>query len=208
MPTLTPGQSSDRGASFRRGSSVDPGDLAKWLEGKTLRIAARWAEVLKTSGSSWHDALMPVLRGFSRGLVSFLPGMLTPYRAQVFPLWSECAEIFGSVAARRGLSAGDVIEEFQALREVLIRVFYRSLADELGRGLSLREIVQLNRVLDAGVTRASIGHTDLLFFSLIRGSGAPPPLDADDVKEVCSQIRLLEGEGRRIMAHLARANGT
>ena len=140
---------------------------------------------------------------FCRGLVSFLPGMLGPYRTQIAPLWSECAELFGSVAARRGLSAGEVIEEFQILREVILRLlFERPPAPD--RGLHMRDVLQLNRAVDIGVTQASVGHTDLLFFNLVDGSGGPAPLGRDDMDEVVEQIRTLQEEGSRTMRHMAR----
>ncbi len=133
--------------------------------------------------------------------------MLSPYRTQILPLWSEGAELFGSVAARRGLSAGEVIEEFQMLREIMVRVMFEQPPVDRAHGLRLREVLQLNRTVDIGVTQASVGHTDLLFFSLIHGSGVPTPLGPDDLAEVREQIRALQDEGRRIMRHMARIGG-
>ena len=142
------------------------------------------------------------MRSFCRGLVSFLPGMLSPYRTQILPLWSECAELFGSVAARRGLSAGEVIEEFQILREVILRLAFEQPPDA-DRGLQMRDVLQLNRTVDIGVTQASIGHTDLLFFDLLHGSGGPAPLTRKDKHEIREQIRALREEGARTLRRMA-----
>ncbi|MGI9626138.1 MAG: hypothetical protein ACR2QM_04825 [Longimicrobiales bacterium] len=188
-----------------QGAAIDPIDLAKWLEARCGRIADGWVDALKTARS--NDAVLNSIGpAFANTLVSFLPGVLTPYRHQVEPLWREAATLFGSVAARRGLSAGEVIEEFHELREGLLRLMF----DEppvSGDGLPpLREVLILNRVIDAGVTQASVGHTDLLFFSLIHGSGVPAPMEAHDLEEVRFQLGTMEEEGARIMRILTHAD--
>ena len=111
------------------------------------------------------------------------------------------------MAARRGLSAGEVIEEFQILREIIVRAMFEQPPAGGGRGLRMREVLQLNRTVDIGVTQASVGHTDLLFFSLIHGSGVPTPLGPEDLREVREQIGALQDEGRRIMRNTARIGG-
>lgn len=201
---MTFGQTGDSGPRTAGSSISVPGDLAGWLRERSPGIAERWAEGLLGAHSSWNRANESVVRPFCRGLVSLLPGMLSPYRTQILPLWSEGAELFGSMAARRGLSAGEVIEEFQMLREIIVRMMFERPPPGRGRGLQLREVLQLNRTVDIGVTQASVGHTDLLFFSLIHGSGVPKPLDSDDLGEVREQIRALRDEGCRIMRHMAR----
>lgn len=195
------GDSDPRAAGRSLAVSVD---LAEWLRERSPGIAERWARGLLAVHGSWTRANEPVVRPFCRGLVSLLPGMLGPYRTQILPLWSEGAELFGSTAARRGLSAGEVIEEFQMLREIIVRTMFERPPPGRGRGLRLREVLQLNRTVDIGVTQASVGHTDLLFFSLIHGSGVPKPLGPEDLGEVREQIRALRDEGRRIMRHMAR----
>ena len=181
--------------------------LAEWLDERSSEIAERWAAALRASRSPWSGASVPLLRGFCRAMASLLPGMLSPYRHQIEPLWTECAELFGSVAARWGLSSGEVIEQFHALRELLIRMIFAQPPESFGDDRSLRDLVQLSRALDGGVTQASAGHTDLLFFSAVQGSGVPSPLQPDDLAEVAAQIRLLEAEGRRTMEQLAQAGG-
>lgn len=204
MLNNTFGQTGKPGSRAAASSLSVHGDLAEWLRERSPGIAERWAKGLLGAHSSWTRASGPVVQPFCRGLVSLLPGMLSPYRTQILPLWSEGAELFGSVAARRGLSAGEVIEEFQMLREVIVRMMFENPPAGRGRGLQLREVLQLNRTVDIGVTQASVGHTDLLFFSLIHGSGVPTPLGPEDLDEVRDQVRALKDEGRRIMRHMAR----
>lgn len=200
---MTPGQSGDTQSRPPAPLAVAV-DVAGWIRERSPGIAERWASGLLANGESWATGNRSVARPLCRGLVSFLPGMLGPYREQILPLWSEGAELFGSVAARRGLSAGEVIDEFQLLREVILMMMFERPPGRKGRALPLREVLHLNRALDIGVTRASVGHTDLLFFSLIHDSGVPAPLRADDLKEVCEQIRTLQAEGHRIMGYVAR----
>lgn len=179
-------------------------NLVDWLRERSPGVAERWAEGLLDGGGSWGGDAEKMLRPFCRGLVSFLPGMLTPLRPDIVPLWSECAELYGSVAARRGLSAGEVIEEFHQLREVILRMMFERPPTGSGGKLPFREVLLLNRALDIGTTQASVGHTDLMFFSLIHGSGGPPTLGSREVDEVCEQIRALRVEQHRIIRQMAR----
>ncbi len=166
-------------------------------------IAERWARGLLAGGEAWSGAGEVILRPFCRALVSFLPGMLSAGRNDILPLWSECAELFGSAAARRGLSAGEVIEEFQLLREVILRMMFETPPAGAPGAVPVRDALLLNRTLDIGVTQASVGHTDLLFFSLLNGSGAVEPMNSDELEEVLEQITQLRDEARRTMRHLA-----
>lgn len=197
------GQTGDPGPGIAGRPVAAPVHLAEWLQERAGPISNRWAEGLLTARNSWSRASESLVLPFCRGLVSFLPGMLGPYRTQILPLWSECAELFGSVAARRGLSAGEVIEEFQLLREVIVRLVFEH-PPPGDRGLQMRDVLQLNRAVDIGVTQASVGHTDLLFFSLVHGSGGPAPLSPDERDEVRGQIRALQDEGARTMSYMAR----
>lgn len=204
---MTFGQTGHSGPRAAGRSLPVSGDLADWLRERSPGIAELWAKGLLAARNSRTRANEPLARPFCRGLVSLLPGMLGPYRTQILPIWSEGAELFGSMAARRGLSAGEVIEEFQMLREIIVRMMFEQPPRGAGRALRLREVLQLNRTVDIGVTQASVGHTDLLFFSLIHGSGVPKPLGPDDLGEVREQIGALRDEGRRIMRHMARIGG-
>ena len=62
--------------------------------------------------------------------------------------------------------------------------------------VSLREVLRLNRAIDRGVTHASIGHTDALFFSLFEGSGIPDAPPEDLIAEVRDQLAGIREELR------------
>ena len=203
---MMPGHSHDPGARSAGHGHIRPFGLARWMHEHSPGLAERWAQGLAASDETWSESCESILRPFCRALVSFLPGMISPGRTEILPLWSECAELFGSVAARRGLSAGEVIEEFQLLREVILRMSYEVGAAESPSRAPLTEVLLLNRAIDIGVTQSSVGHTDLLFFSLLHGSGAPDPLGPEDLREVLDQIGQLRDEGRRALRHVLQAD--
>ena len=182
-------------------------ELARWLRGHEERLRSRWVAGV----SSRRDGLGPEVRDlldeFVRVLLPFLPAFLGPYREQVEPLWQRTAELYGSVAAMRGLAAGEVIEEFQLLREELIRLFFdEPPVRELDR-LTLRDVLRVNRILDLGVTHASVGHTDDLFFALFQGSGVPHSLSDQQAREVRAQLDGVAGEFRDVMRILEERHG-
>ena len=147
------------------------------------------------------DDLTVVTRDFTRHLVRFLPWMLGPYRDTVEPLWIRGSELFGSVAAKRGLAAGEVIEEFQLLRELVIRDLYRDPPLGGRLPLSLREVLRLNRGIDRGVTHASVGHTDAMFFQFFEMDGGTASPEEDLLGEVREQLRVMSEELDALVGH-------
>jgi hypothetical protein len=127
-------------------------------------------------------------------LVELLPVCLGPLRDQAEPLWLQATELFGSLSAQRGLAAGEVIEELQILREAIIRLMWADPPSMSSSRIALREALRLNRVLDRGVTQASVGHTDALFFALFQGSGVPEHLTDDVRYELRQQLQTIHRE--------------
>lgn len=179
---------------------LEPVELADWVESRLRRIGGRWAQEMDRRGSLGEGAVREVMGEFLDVLVSFLPALVGGQRELAEPLWAQAAELFGALGARRGLAAGEVVEEFQILREAVIRLLYQD--PPLGGRvpLSLREVLRLNRAIDRGVTHASIGHTDALFFALFEGSGIPDAPPADElVQEVRTQLDGIRSELRRCL---------
>ena len=195
-PSIRPQPSSSRQPPpSRRQRKIDPTEVSDWLEARLERISRRWLDDVHRRYDVPTAGINGLLEEFLTHLVAFLPALLGPHREEVEPLWARAAELFGATAARRGLAAGEVIEEFQVLREAVIRTLYQD-PPLNGRGrLSLREVLRLNRAIDRGVTHSSVGHTDALFFSLFEGSGIPDsPPTAEMVQEVRSQLEELRDE--------------
>ncbi len=185
------------GPSFASSSRASPSPttrrLSTWLLCHTEPLTEYWlTEVLNRA--SMDQGMERLLGRFLRVLVSMLPRAVGHERAHVAPLWRRAAELYGSLGAQRGLAAGDIVEEFQILREGVIRLLFE--APLVGRDaqFSLTGALQLNRFLDSGVTHASIGHTDALFFALFQGSGVPKVPTKELVTEVEEQLQAVEEE--------------
>ena len=59
-----------------------------------------------------------IVERFAELLVRLLPLMLGPHRDQIAPIWDRTSELYGAIAAKRGLAAGEAIEELHLLRAV------------------------------------------------------------------------------------------
>jgi len=182
---------------------VTPAEFADWMEERLPRLVGRWHREILNRYSQSSRGVNGLLEEFLTLLASFLPALLGPHRDQVEPVWIRTSELFGAVAARRGLAAGEVIEELQILREAVIRLLYQDPPLGGRHRLSLREVLRLNRALDTGVTHASVGHTDAMFFSLFEGSGIPDsPPTAELKAELRTQLDGIRGELREILGRV------
>lgn len=182
---------------------LDPTEVARWIDESSDRLVERWLADVRARGASWNPRVEKLLRRFFGLLVRMLPESLGPFSSQVKPLWQQTAQLFGSVAAQRGLAAGEVIEEFQLLREGLIRLLYDHPPSEGVTAVARRDYLRLNRTVDWGVSQASVGHTDVLFFSLFQGSGVPNRLDDELLAEVEDQLDEITAEFDGMMEALA-----
>jgi hypothetical protein len=183
-------------------SKLEPLEFAGWVERRVGELGERWLGEVASRQARQGTQVDPLLTPFFTLLASMVPANLGPYRQHVEPFWQQAAELYGSVAAQRGLAAGEGVEEFQILREVLIRELY---ADPPAGGqipLALRDVLRLNRLIDRGVTQVSVGHADVLFFALFQGSGVPEKLSAEVRQEITSQLESIGEEFRAVMASL------
>jgi hypothetical protein len=140
-----------------------------------------------------------LLQEFHHFLVGFLPSAMGAFRPQTEPLFQQAAELYGNLGAHRGLAAGEAVEEFQLLREVILRFLYISPPGAADEVVGLREMLQLNRFLDQGVTYASVGHTDTLFFQLIHGAGVGETPTPAVLQEVSEQVATLSAELKQLL---------
>jgi hypothetical protein len=177
-------------------------EFARWVEQRVPRLAERWLTEVSAKQGRQRTDVRALLEPFFTLLTSMLPASFGPYREQVEPLWLQAAELYGSVAAQRGLATGEGVEEFQVLRVVLIRELY---ADPPAGGqipIPLRDLLRLNRLIDRGVIQTSVGHADVLFFALFQGSGVPEHLSSEVVQEITAQLASIAEEFRSVMASL------
>jgi len=175
-------------------------ELETWLRARVPELSEAWAEEIRARGLGQGTDIDGVVTRFSARLVEMLPLLLGPLRDQVQPLWVRASELFGVIAAKRGLAAGEVIEEFHILRELVIRDLYRDPPMGGSVPLSLREILRLNRALDRGVTHASVGHTDAMFFQFFERDEDSPPMTPEAVAdEAGTQLEVITEELREIL---------
>lgn len=127
-------------------------------------------------------------------IVGLLVHMTGPLRHEAKETWFAATELYGRLAEARGLSAGEVVEEMQYLRELLLL----SLAD-LFVALPVRHqlpaLLRISRVLDDAVSNATVGYTDALVEKMFSKDGVPVPT-ADSVQELLNQIHVLESDAK------------
>ena len=184
-PSTHPSPSPTRPSSDRR--------LGDWLEAQRGSLATYWFDEI-LHRVSMEPEMERVLERFLNLLTRMIPGALDHRRSVVDPVWKRAAELYGTLGAQRGLAAGDIVEEFQIVREAVLRILFQAPPTRYGTALSLSDALRLNRFLDSGVTHASIGHTDGLFFALFQGSGVSTVPTAKLVAEVEEQLETLEAE--------------
>ena len=177
---------------------LEPIELARWLEERHDRIRDRWLSDVQSRDSGWGPAVEALTVEFFDLFLDMLPHGLGPFKDHVEPIWVQAAELFGSMAAKRGLAAGEVIEEFQILRDAVIRFLYAEPPVAGPLRISLRDLLRVNRFVDRGVTQASVGHTDALFFALFQGVGVSEGLTEEVVGEIRNQLDVIRGEFRQV----------
>lgn len=183
--------------------ALNPLDLAHWLESHADPLRERWLADLKLRNGADGDGVEELLESFLDLLLDLLPGLMGPLREQYEPLWSQTAELFGSLACKRGLAAGESVEEAQVLREAVLRLLYQDPPRAPMGAMGLREVLRLNRAMDQLVTYASVGHTDALFFALFQSSGVPERLSDDVRYEIRSQLEGIRAAMEEILAATA-----
>jgi hypothetical protein len=157
-------------------------------------LTSKWASWL-ASRQAGSPALDPDATGrMLRVMTDLLVVMAGPLRHEAETSWTAAAQLYGRFAALRGLAAGEVVEELQHLRELLIR----EMADffvALPARQALPTVLRFNRVLDTAVSSAVVGYTDALVFTMFAKEGVPVPT-AETVQAVVTQLDAIEAECR------------
>ena len=125
-------------------------------------------------------------------LIDVFASMVGPLRRETKSIWVRVTEEYGRHAAVRGLATGEVVEELQYLRELLIRHLAPSIAALRPRqGMAL--LLRLNRLVDRGVAMAVVGYTDALVASLLpeadEGSVGRRTHEPAELKKVLVNLR-------------------
>ena len=168
--------------------------VSRGIAGVRDELVAKWAAWLGTRQTGGQSLDTSTTERLLRLIVDLVVVMAGPLRREADGTWFAAAELYGRLAAIRGLSAGEVVEELQHLRELLAR----ELADffvALPVRQQLPMLLRINRVVDTAVASAVVGYTDALVASMFSREGVPVPT-ADSVHEAIAQIAGIEAEVR------------
>ncbi len=169
--------------------------MRRWLEAHEEAIAERWYAQVKIREDRRPDAGDGLLESFLEHLAGLLPGTMGDRREEGEEVWQAATHLYGSLSLRRGLASGEVVEEIQLLREVVLRLLLQEppIPGFGDPGFS-RELLILNRILDLGVVQASVAYLDDLFFAHLQESGIPEPLTPELEEEIRRQLSLFRRE--------------
>ena len=161
-------------------------------------MVAEWTEWLteRAAGGSLPAALV------DRELhlvIETLVEMLGPLRREAKMLWDDVMEHYGRVAAARGLAAGEVVDEIQQLRVLLIKHIGTAVAAMRPRR-AVAVFIRLSNVVDRGISQAVVGYTDALVASLMLTERTGQTLTEPSPDEFERKLDLLEHELAAIAA--------
>ena len=157
------------------------------------QMVVQWADWLGDRITAATTIPRPLVEREFGILLDVVSEMVGPLRREVGPVWLHTCEHYGRMASTRGLAAGEVVEELQFLRELLIRNLAPILAAMRARqGMAI--MLRLNRVIDKGVAVAVVGYTDALVATLFAQNGVPVPGAEQDPDEIQRQLAGLEAE--------------
>jgi hypothetical protein len=155
------------------------------------QMVAQWADWLGDRITTATTIPRPLVEREFRILLDVLSETVGPLRREVGAVWLQASEHYGRIAATRGLAAGEVVEELQYLRELLIRNLAPVLAAMRARqGMAI--MLRLNRVIDKGIAVAVVGYTDALIATLFAQNGVPSFATEYDAAEVERQLDAIE----------------
>jgi len=155
-----------------------------------VREWARWTEERVASAPTIRRPTIDRHLGL---LVDILIEMSGPLRRHARELWLSACEAYGKTAAERGLAAGEVVEEIQYLRELLIRHLSEVVAALPARA-SMAAVLRLNRMVDKGIAHAVVGYTDALVETLFNQRGVPVGVSGPLEDEIEQRLKGLESE--------------
>lgn len=129
--------------------------------------------------------------------------LVGPLRRETKAVWNQVTEFYGRHAAARGLAAGEVVEEMQYLRELLIRFLSAEMVQLRPRkGMAL--FLRLNRLVDRGVAMAVVGYTNAMVATLLPPGDEGPAATFVDLEAIRARLDLM----RTDLEQIGRVNST
>lgn len=130
-------------------------------------------------------------------LLDIMTELAGPLRRQLAEIWYTACDFYGRTAAVRGLAAGEIVEEVQYLRELLIRALSETVAAMPARQ-AMASVLRLNRLMDKGIAHAVVGYTDALVESLLNRQGIPIAAGDAEEEETVRRLEQFEDELAKI----------
>ena len=168
--------------------------IGRGIDAAKDKLIARWIGWLNERQSANPAIETSVLERPLRVILELLVHMTGPMRHEAKEPWYSATELYGRLAEARGLSAGEVVEEMQYLRELLL-VDMADLFVALPVRHQMPALLRLSRVLDAAVANATVGYTDALVEKMFSKDGVPVPT-ADSVADLLEQVKALEADAK------------
>lgn len=156
-------------------------------------MITEWADWLVGRVSTTQAIPRTTLKRELRLIYDILIESVGPMRRSITEAWHHACEHYGRLGAARGLAAGEIVEEIQYLRELIIRRIGPVLSG-LRQRQAMAIILRLSATLDKGMAICVVGYTDALVATLFTQSGVPAAGSAFDNHEVEKQLEQLEGE--------------
>jgi hypothetical protein len=160
-------------------------------------LVAEWAQWVSQRLAQAPHIRQPTVTRYLQLMVDVIIQLAGPLRRQATELWFQACEAYGIAAAARGLAAGEVVEELQQLRELLIRHLSETVA-LLPPRQSIAAVLRLNRVLDRGIAHTVVGYTDALVETLLNRRGVPIVASEPAEDEIVQRLEQLEEELARL----------
>jgi hypothetical protein len=164
--------------------------IKEWLRERSDGIAIQWRAGIRDREGRHEEEGPQILEHFVQSLPLILSGCLGQNREAEEDVWEQATHLYGALALLRGLSAGEVVEELQLLRLVLLRLFLEEPPAHWEDRTFQREFLLVNKLLDRGVVRASVAYVDDLFFAQFQGSGIPGGVTPDVEYEMGRQLEM------------------
>jgi hypothetical protein len=155
-------------------------------------MVTEWADWLVDRAGS-RSIPRPLVERQYHLLIDAVVEMLGPLRRDASPIWEHVTEHYGRTAAARGLAAGEVVEELQQLRVLLIKHIGAFVAAMRPRR-AVAVFLRLNAVIDRGIVAAVVGYTDALVASLMMTDRHTTSLTEANGDDFTRQIVALEAE--------------
>ncbi|MGH7584065.1 MAG: hypothetical protein ACREL5_12645 [Gemmatimonadales bacterium] len=155
-------------------------------------MVPEWADWIVERADS-RSMPRPLVERQLRLIVDTMVEMLGPLKREARVVWQEVLEHYGRTAAARGLAAGEVVEELQQLRVLLIKYIGGFVAAMRPRR-AVAVFLRLNAVVDRGIAHAVVGYTDALVASLMARDGDAHGVLESNSDEIARQLDQLEAE--------------